>query len=63
MSPILTALAVGGLGWLLWLLTHNFLTRSLLEKIPGPKSASWIQGRSVIYHFSCPSLITLKLHP
>ena len=52
MSPMLTALAVGGLGWLLWLLTHNFLTRSPLDKIPGPKSASWIQGRSVVHHFS-----------
>ena len=63
MSPILTALAVGGLGWLLWLLTHNFLTRSPLDKIPGPKSASWIHGRNGIHHFSCPSLIRVILHP
>ena len=44
MPHILPTVVAGAISWFVWLALRNFVVRSPLDKIPGPKSASWIKG-------------------
>lgn len=58
MLRLLITVVAAGLGWLLWLSIRNFITPSPLDKIPGPKPASWIKGKWLSKKSSCNSAYT-----
>ena len=44
MPYILSTVVAGAISWFVWLALRNFVVRSPLDKIPGPKSTSRIKG-------------------
>ena len=42
--PELVAFLIAAVAWALWRVSHNFISRSPLDNIPGPTPPSWVKG-------------------
>ena len=42
--PELVAFLIAAVVWAVWRVSHNFISRSPLDNIPGPTPPSWIKG-------------------
>ena len=55
LSPPFTILFTLAIAWIVWRLIRNFVMRSPLDNIPGPRSESWLKG---VHHLFNPSYIS-----
>ena len=55
LSPPFTIIFTLAIAWVVWRLIRNFVMRSPLDNIPGPRSESWLKG---VHHLFNPSYIS-----